>query len=316
MSLSFEEFRMYCMRCAANNDEDATYCTECGAALNSHNTFSKPIAFPVPPQTRTRERDVLPKPALPRPKSEIKRASHPAQRYTIIGLAASFVLALLIVGHLIHPGHPTNPSPLEARVVILSNPAGAAIHVEGSAKPNDCVTPQCVFSLPLGVYSVTATIPNLPPVMQSIEVESNMGPVEITFPQFPPSAASNRKPESARKSASPWQSSVAVAKGTVYTPPSPQPQPFDAAARQAREAANSERARQQQEDLELDKVIVEVGVNPSRLTARQKAAFVSNLKTLHCTCGCNETYLVCFRSHNSCANRLNNVHHALELATE
>jgi len=307
---------MYCMRCAANNDEDATYCTECGAALTSHNTSSKPIAPSVPPQTRTRERYVLPKPALPRPKSEIRRSFHPVQRYTIIGLAASFVLALLIVGHLIHPVHPPNSSPLEVQVVILSNPAGAVVHVDGNAKSVGCdTTPQCILSLPLGMYSVTATAPNLPPVTQSMEVKSNMGPIEITFPPIPPRTTSNRKPEIAGGTA-PWKSSAVPARATVNAPPSSQSQPVEAAARQAREVANSERARQQQEDSELDKIIVEVGVNPSRLTARQKTAFVSNLKTLHCKCGCNETYLVCFRSHNSCGNRLNNVRHALELATE
>jgi hypothetical protein len=314
--LSYEELQMYCMRCATNNDEDATYCTECGAALNSHKTSSKPIVHPVQPQTGTRERDALPKPAPSKPKGETKRAFHPAQRYTIIGLAASFVLVLLIAGPLIHLGRPPNSSPLEARVVILSNLAGAAIHVQGDAKSASCVTPQCTLSLPLGMYSLVATTPNLPPITQSMEVKSDMRPIEITFPSVEPGTTPNRKPEIAEKSAPPWQASAAVGRATVYTPPTPQPQPPDAAARQAREAANSERTRQQQEDSELDKIIVEVGVSPSSLSARQKTAFVSNLKTLHCKCGCNETYLVCFRNHNSCGNRFNNVRHALELATE
>jgi serine/threonine protein kinase len=287
------------------------------ASKRSSNRLAQgkqPVAPSTPPQTKARA--LTKEPASPSLKNKTKRAFHPVQLYTIIGLAASLVLVLLFVGHLIHPGHPPNPSPAEARVVIVSNPSEAAIHVEGNARSVDCVPPpQCPLSLPLGIYSVAATTPNLPPVTQRIKVQSGMGPVEITFPPLPPRTTQNRESEIAR-STSPSQSSTAPTTTTVNTPPSQQTQSLDEAARQAREAANSERARQQQEDSELDKIIVEVGVNPSRLSARQKTAFVSNLKTLRCKCGCNDTYLMCFRNHKTCGNRLNNVRHALELATE
>ncbi len=141
------------------------------------------ISPPVPPQTEAR--DVHPEPVSPSPKSETKRAFHPTQRYTVIGLAASIALALLIVGHLLHQWNGPHPSRTEVHVVITSNPIGAAVRVEGSAKPVDCVTPQCTLSLPAGIYSVAATIPNLPLVTQSMEVKSGMGPVEITFPPVP-----------------------------------------------------------------------------------------------------------------------------------
>jgi len=154
-----------------------------GRTPNSLVQGGQPVTPPLPPQTETR--DARPEPASPSPKRRAKRAFHPVQRYTIIGLAASLVLALLVVGHLIHSGHAPNPSSAEVRVVIMSNPAGAAIHVEGNARSVDCVTPQCILSLPLGRYSVAATTPNLPPVTQSMEVKSSMGPVEVTFPPVP-----------------------------------------------------------------------------------------------------------------------------------
>ena len=112
------------------------------ASKRSSNRLAQgkqPVAPSTPPQTKTRS--VTQKPASRSKTNKTKGAFHPVQRYTIIGLVASLVLVLLFVGHLLHPGHPPNPSPAEARVVIVSNPSEAAIHVEGNARSVDCVPP-------------------------------------------------------------------------------------------------------------------------------------------------------------------------------
>jgi TPR repeat protein len=85
------------MKCATNNDEDATYCTECGAALNSQKMASK---F-VPPvgSSATSEPALVPRPqasvAPPHPSS---LARDPWWRRIGKGMlaAGSFLLILLI----------------------------------------------------------------------------------------------------------------------------------------------------------------------------------------------------------------------------
>jgi hypothetical protein len=127
------------------------------------------------PQTPARplsQLDARPKPA-PKP--------HWVLRALGIGVAVLTILSALISVYEFVLKKTENP----VTVNIVSTPVGASIHVAGNGRNVDCVTPNCILSLPKGKYEISATLKEYTFITQTIDATENMPPLAITLTRAP-----------------------------------------------------------------------------------------------------------------------------------